>query len=68
MAQLEDCIEKLATIPIDTNRLLRHIRELDKKLEDSVPILAEKQKEFLEKVRLFKEKKQDSQGLEAEYN
>ena len=68
MTQLEDCVEKLTTIPNETNRCLRHIRELDKKIEEGTPKLAEKQREFLEKFRSYKERKQDLRDLDPEYN
>lgn len=51
---------------IDSNRYLRHIRMLDQKIDELRPVLDGKQKEFLERVRLSKDRKHDQKEFEQE--
>lgn len=63
---LEEFTEKLGVMSIDSNRYLRHIRMLDQKMDEMKPMLESKQKEFLDKVKASKDRKQDQKALEDE--
>lgn len=48
---LEDYAEKLSMVSIDANRYLRHIRELDRRVNEMHKELSQSQKELIEKVK-----------------
>ena len=58
---LEDFIEKLGSLPIDVNRGLRLLKELDGRFRDSNQRLVELQEEYAGRMKNAKDKKQEAQ-------
>lgn len=54
---LDDFMDKMITVPNDTNRLLRLIRKLDKNSEEIQTELLPLQTRFLNQVKELKDKK-----------
>ena len=54
---LDDFMDKMITVPNDINRLLRLIRKLDKRAEETQVALTAQQNKFLQQVKELKEKK-----------
>lgn len=54
---LDDFMDKMITVPNNTNRLLRLIRKLDKKAEDIQTTLIPQQTRFLSQLKELKDKK-----------
>lgn len=54
---LDDFMDKMITVPNDTNRLLRLIRKLDKKADEIQSSLIPQQNKFLFQIKELKEKK-----------
>lgn len=53
---LDDFMDKMITVPNNTNRLLRLIRKLDKKAEDIQTTLIPQQTRFLSQFKELKDK------------
>ncbi|EWS74604.1 PHD-finger protein (macronuclear) [Tetrahymena thermophila SB210] len=63
MSQLEEYLEKINHLPIDVNRQLRLIKELDIRIQEGSRKLQELQEEYLAQLRQAKDKKQESKNL-----
>ena len=53
---LDDFMDKMITVPNNTNRLLRIVRKLDKKAEDIQTTLIPQQTRFLSQLKELKDK------------
>jgi tRNA U34 5-carboxymethylaminomethyl modifying GTPase MnmE/TrmE len=54
---LDDFMDKMITVPNDINRLLRLIRKLDKRAEETQTALTAQQNKFVQQVKELREKK-----------
>jgi len=61
MSYLEDFIEKLGSLPIDVNRGLRLMKELDGRFHNSNQRLVELQEEYAGRLKNAKDRKQEAQ-------
>jgi len=64
MSQLEEYLEKINHLPIDVNRQLRLIKELDLRIQEDSRKLQELQEEYLAQLRQAKDKKTELKRLE----
>ena len=64
MSQLEEYLEKINHLPIDVNRQLRLIKELDLRIQEDSRKLQELQEEYLAQLRQAKDKKTEFKRLE----
>jgi len=64
MSYLEEYLEKISYLPIDINRNLRLIKELDTKAQTLTARLEELQNNYISQMKTSKDKKQESQKPE----